>query len=429
MLYLIIFFTLEALHRFTKLRTALGSSTFYAISRQRVNTSMQLWKRSLPAVKPFYAVKCNPDPNLIRWLAEEGAGFDCASVNEVRIVKSVNRDADIVFANPCKSGDEIVEKVEAGIQTTVIDSTEELDKLKRYGWPSAKGPDASQAKGPDASQALVRIRVEDKGSLMRFSAKFGLEPEDLPALARYAKAGGHRLSGISFHVGSGCKDPQQFKVAIEQAYAGIKTLTEAGHYATTIDIGGGFMSGPLFHQTANAIQPLLHNIKGIHKSIQFIGEPGRFFAASSHDLFVRVIGKKSAGKGLAGWRYTLDESLYGQFSCIPFDHARPRWIRVRGPGEAKRRSTPAVLYGRTCDSLDFIAASASTEELEEGDWLWFPHMGAYTTATSTEFNGFPKPPSLVLEDAKEVALPDPEAFPEADWPSGLKYVSAAEVPS
>jgi ornithine decarboxylase len=427
MLYIIIFFTLEALHRFTKLRTALGSSTFYAISRQRVSTSMDLWKKALPSVKPFYAVKCNPDPNVIRWLATAGAGFDCASVNEVRIVKSVNRDADIVFANPCKSGDEIVEKVEAGIQTTVIDSTEELDKLKRYGWS-----DASQTKGPSASQtrqALVRIRVEDKGSLMRFSAKFGLEPEELPALARYAKAGGHRLSGISFHVGSGCKDPQQFKVAIEQAYAGIKTLTEAGHYATTIDIGGGFMSGPLFQQTANAIQPLLHNIQGIHKSIQFIGEPGRFFAASSHDLFVRVIGKKSAGKGLAGWRYTLDESLYGQFSCIPFDHARPRWIRVRGPGEARRRPTPAVLYGRTCDSLDFIAASASAEELEEGDWLWFPHMGAYTTATSTEFNGFPKPPSVVLEDTKEEALPDPEAFPEEDWPTGLKYVSAAEVPS
>jgi ornithine decarboxylase len=236
------------------------------------------------------------------------------------------------------------------------------------------------------------------------------------------------LSGISFHVGSGCKDPQQFREATEQAYNCLKDIRAEGHAATTIDIGGGFMSGPLFNQTAAAIQPLLHNICSINPEVRFIAEPGRFFAASSHDLFVRVIGKKSAGRGKAGWRYTLDESLYGQFSCIPFDYAKPQWIRVRAPGEARRRSTPAILYGRTCDSLDFIAAAEEAEELEEGDWLWFPHMGAYTTATSTEFNGFPKPPSLVLED-EHMSLPEPEDFLANDWPYGVKYVGAVQVPA
>jgi len=380
-----------------------------------------------PTVKPYYAVKCNPDPNIIRWLCEAGqpceggqqgqgqgqgqgqVGFDCASVNEVRIVKSVNHDADIVFANPCKSGEEIMA---AGIKTTVIDSFEEVDKLERYGWSATKG-----------NTSLVRIRVEDKGSLMRFGAKFGLDLQDLPALAAYAKGRGQALSGISFHVGSGCKEPRQFKAAIEQAVDGIKILERHGHSnkVPTIDIGGGFMSGPLFTQTANLIQPLLHK----HANIRFIAEPGRFFAASSHDLFVRVIGKKPASKGLSGWRYTLDESLYGQFSCIPFDYAKPKWIRVRAPGEKKRKSTPAILYGRTCDSLDFIAAADEAEELEEGDWLWFPHMGAYTTATSTEFNGFPKPPSIILEGE---SVPELEDFAPTEWPSGLKYVSAVQVP-
>jgi ornithine decarboxylase len=202
-------------------------------------------------------------------------------------------------------------------------------------------------------------------------------------------------------------------------------IKEAGHEdANTIDIGGGFMTQG-FLEAAEVIRTTRYSLPW---NIRMIAEPGRFFASSCQDLFVRVIGKKAAADGKKGWRYTLDESLYGQFSCIPFDHARPRWIRVRGEGEERRATTPAVLYGRTCDSVDFIAAAEEAEELMEGDWLWFPHMGAYTTVTSTEFNGFPKPPTIVVEGDVTQALPDPAHFPAADWPQGLKYVSAVKVP-
>ena len=366
---------------------------------------MATWKSLLPTVKPYYAVKCNPDPTLIRWLGEHGAGFDCASANEVRIVEQVDYSAKIVFANPCKSSEEIRAHANTGIQTTVVDSFEEVDKLAENGWKAS---------------SLIRIRVEDGGSMMPFSAKFGLEPAHINALGKYALSRGQHISGISFHVGSGCKDPAQFNLAIQEAARGIRQLCAIGHEANVIDIGGGFMQGPLFRKTAETLNPLLHMLD---PSIEVIAEPGRFFAASSHDLFVRVIGKKPAKKG---WRYTLDESLYGQFSCIPFDYAKPKWIRVRGPNESKRRLQPAILYGRTCDSLDYIASAEEAEELEEGDWLWFPHMGAYTTATSTEFNGFPKPPTYVLEDSM---LPNPEDFATDQWPSGLKYVSPVAVPS
>jgi len=347
-------------------------------------------------VKPYYAVKCNPDPTLVRWLGEYGAGFDCASANEVRIVNQVDYGANIIFANPCKSSEEIRAHAAANIETTVVDSFEEVDKLAENGWKSS---------------SLIRIRVEDGGSIMPFSAKFGLDPAHIKVLGIYARTKGQHISGISFHVGSGCKDPAQYSLAIQ--------LRSIGHDANMIDIGGGFMQGPLFGKTASLINPLLHRLD---PEIKVIAEPGRFFAASSHDLFVRVIGKKPAKKG---WRYTVDESLYGQFSCVPFDYAKPKWIRVRDPKEAPRRSQPAILYG-TCDSLDYIASAEEAEELEEGDWLWFPHMGAYTTATSTEFNGFPKPPTYIIEDE---VLPNPGDFGSAIWPRGLKYVSPVKVPS
>ena len=352
----------------------------------------------MSGIKPYYAVKCNPEPLLLKWLSAEGVGFDCASAREIAAVKDVNPDADIIFANPCKKREDIYYAMQNGVRTTVIDSLEEIDKLNQCEWPH---------------KSLIRIRVEDSGSKIPFGAKFGAAASDVPLIIDYARRTGQQISGISFHVGSGCEDTAQYAKAIR--------LANSLNPSNTIDIGGGFtnkgFSDPLssFDEAANQVR----RMRGyIQSSTKLIAEPGRFFAATSHDLFVKVIGKKRNLQG-DGYRYTLDESLYGQFSCIPFDQAQPKWVRIRGPSERRRPESPGILYGRTCDSVDMIASSPSMEELMEGDWLWFPHMGAYTTVTSTEFNGFPKPPVLELNDEP----PNPDGF---EWPVA-KYVSAVQV--
>lgn len=375
---------------------------------------ISLWNYQLPDVEPFYAVKCNPESNLMTWLSSAGTGFDCASVREVKAVQEVTEDAEIIFANPCKKKDEVIQSALAGVSVTVVDSHEEIDKLQTIGW-GASGRESS----------LIRLRVEDKGSMMPFSAKFGLEVDQVKSLARYAQKKNQKIDGLSFHVGSGCKDPEQYRKALDHVKIALGLLENSGHSPTIVDIGGGFMTEG-FDAAAEVIRDVQQSFDN---HIRFVAEPGRFFASSCQDLFVRVIGKKPAGGGRPGWRYTLDESLYGQFSCIPFDHAQPRWIRVREKGEQRRKTTPAVLYGRTCDSVDFIAAAQEAEELMEGDWLWFPHMGAYTTVTSTEFNGFPKPDTFVVNTNRPEQLPEPTEFLNDEWPKGLQYVSAVTVPT
>jgi len=129
-------------------------------------------------------------------------------------------------------------------------------------------------------------------------------------------------------------------------------------------------------------------------------EPGRFLAASAFDFYVQVIGKKRHG---AGWKYTIDDSLYGQFSSILFDYAKPNWMRISEPQDIRGR-TPGVIFGRTCDSVDVIAKAEMMEELVVGDWLWFPEMGAYTRATASEFNGFPTPEVFVDHDTEPMSF-------------------------
>jgi ornithine decarboxylase len=401
-------------------------------SAPRVQQRWSYWNRELPGIRPFYAVKCNPDKDLLKVMAQHGSGFDCASEREILEVASVLRDNNklttltdhVVYANPCKSLRDVNAAHNFGSPNTVIDSYEEVDKLKHIGWRGG---------------SLLRILVEDKGSLLPFSSKFGFDGKAIQNIGRYAYAAGLPIRGISFHVGSGCKDPLQYKKAVAMSLQGIESLRSIGHDADTLDIGGGFVPNlQSFESNAVAIRSALGKTL-VEKKIKVIAEPGRFFATDAFDLFVQVIGKKPALSGKPDeYRYTIDESLYGQFSCIPFDQQKPIWCRV--PSEfgspaqkAPRKRVKGTLFGRTCDSLDMIATSDNMEDLEVGDWLWFPNMGAYTSVTASEFNGFPKPPQHGSAE-HNVFLPSLSTVLTSDWwkerfPTQIRYVTPVGLPA
>jgi ornithine decarboxylase len=383
------------------------------MSPARIERSLELWNTHLPSVTPYYAVKCNPDPQILHYLWGKGIGFDCASEREIRSIHSLGRgpikgDARIIYANPCKSEGAIKYAKEVGSPLTVVDSVEEVEKLAGY-----KGG------------ALIRIAVDDTDSTMPFSSKFGAH--SLAASHIIAAAAANRLTihGISFHVGSGCLSGRAYSRAIRAAYTHLKTI---GGAANIIDIGGGYLADECdFKEKAEYIRNEMArvNMDFIEPwGIKWIAEPGRFFASNSFDFFVRVIGKKRGGGGSA-WAYTIDDSLYGQFSNILFDHATPRWIRVSKECENPRKQIRGTLFGRTCDSVDVIAKAESMEELEVGDWLWFPAMGAYTRATASEFNGFPRP-EVFIDD-----LPlDTSLLPYIHTtPKGVSYVPPVSAAS
>lgn len=377
------------------------------MSATRVEKLQKMWSFNLPEVKPYYAVKCNPDPKLIGLLRESAFGFDCASTRELSMMK---KDDSIIYANPCKSEHDLEYAKSFGSPITVIDSCEEIEKMNSLSYSGA---------------ALIRIKVDDSGSTMPFGAKFGAMHNQVKDIGEFAKKKGIQIRGVSFHVGSESKDTKAHEKAIGTSIQHCKNLLLQGHRADIVDIGGGFVP------ESNDFAVRTHNIRGainlkVPSGIRFIAEPGRFFATQSQDLFVQVIGKKPALT--SGWRYTLDESIYGQFTNILFDHQKPRWVRIpAGETDKKRSWGKGVLFGRTCDSLDVIARSENMEELEVGDWLWFPNMGAYTTATASEFNGFPKPP--VFMDIHD-ELPEVRTVNLSASVSEIKYiepVSAKEM--
>ena len=388
------------------------------MSPQRVTQQVDLWKKELPTVKPFYAVKSNPDPHLLHHLYDAGLGFDCASKRELLSIEELCRPHEpsserILYANPCKSEHDIRAAEDMGSPPTVVDSIEELSKVEKY-----------------AGGVYIRIAVDDCGSAMPFSSKFGYNAKNILHIGETARSLDIAIHGISFHVGSGCLNGSAYKHAIFSAYNCIRTLSDNIPYTLphTIDIGGGFLAyAPDFRNKALHIRETMirvnkQELAERREAIRFVAEPGRFFSSNSFDFFVQIIGKKESTHG---WSYTIDDSIYGQFSSILFDQATPVWFRVRGDDEAPRDRSKGVIFGRTCDSVDVIVRAESMEELEVGDWLWFPYMGAYTRATATEFNGFPRPEVFVDDEVADLSH---VRFLEA-MPRGLEYMAPVTAKS
>jgi ornithine decarboxylase len=383
------------------------------MSPPALKRQIALWRNELPTVFPFYAIKCNPDRTMLNAVYDAGLDFDCASRRELMSVNELARtDAArrIIYANPCKSERDIAYAKEMGSPVTVVDSLEELDKLKGY-----------------EGGTLIRIAVDDRGSKMPFSSKFGARKDLVKAISWIAKENGPEIHGISFHVGSACVGGKAYLDAIHSAYGALNMVRRMGHLqAHTIDIGGGYLPCESdFKEKAVFIRDAIIDINKQELTdgqpgVNFLAEPGRFFATNTYDFFVQVIGKKRSKNF---WSYTIDDSVYGQFTSILFDHAQPQWLRIQQAGEKSRTFSEGVLFGRTCDSVDVIARAEYMEELEVGDWLWFPAMGAYTRATASEFNGFPVPPIFV---DSELDKSNHRLF-HGSKPKGLHYMRAVSA--
>jgi ornithine decarboxylase len=328
---------------------------YYEFDLDFLDRAMEDWKEMFPAIKPYYAVKCNPHPLIIERLVKLGAGFDCASLSEIELVKSKGSN-DILYANPCKIAYDIKAAYELGVKVTTFDSVSELYKI------------AQEA----PMKVMLRIRADDTTARCPLGNKYGAEEDEWPELFRRVKEYGGGLAGISFHVGSGAQNEMAYLEGVKKACRAAKMANEFGLDPKIIDIGGGFTHGKIPSGLSSCIMDHLDGFT-------VIAEPGRYFAEKVATLFTQVIGYKKDS-------LTIDESLYGSFNCRLFDHASPVPIFETHRGITSFKT----LFGCTCDGFDVIYDKLEVPEgITVGDYIEWPNMGAYTMAATTSFNGIP----------------------------------------
>jgi diaminopimelate decarboxylase len=330
-------------------------------------------------VKPYYAVKCNPNPVILESLASLGCNFDCASENEMKTIIEITKDPTrIIFANPCKMTSQIRYARSNDVDLMTFDCEEELYKIKLYH--------------PYANLVL-RLAVDDSKSLCKFNKKFGCKLEEVKELLLIVKTLKLIVVGVSFHVGSGCSSSENYYKAIQDCKTAVDIANEIGIKMSIVDIGGGF---PGLDTTIKFEDIAIEVNRGMtdffqkeldNNEIQFISEPGRYFAQKSHTLVLNVIGKKII-KNEDGEKviiYYLNDGVYGSFNCIYFDHNKPLVLPFN---ERDGELFKSILFGPTCDSIDLISENVMLPELAVGEWVYVENFGAYTSAASSAFNGF-----------------------------------------
>lgn len=343
----------------------------YCLRPKTIRASAKLFLDHFPG-RVMYAVKCNPNIEVMRLLYEAGIRhFDTASPREIALVRENFKDADCYYMHPVKGRAAIQLAHEVyRVDHYVIDHIDELEKI------------IDVTGGGDASVILVRVKTPQHKALFKLADKFGCEVDEAVELLRRVEKAGFQ-PGLAFHVGSQCQEPAAYSAAMGVIDEVIKAAGVNLHY---LDVGGGF---PVDYVN-DVPQPLTDYfdvIKESAKKLKLRGdctlmcEPGRALVASGCTLVVQVHLRKGSDLYINdGVYHSLSETMVCGLE-LPM-----RLIRETPSSEER---IPFRIYGPTCDCTDVLQKPVLLPaDVQEGDWIEIGQAGAYTNSMSTQFNGF-----------------------------------------
>lgn len=365
----------------------------HCLRPRALEAAARAFLRAFPG-ETLYAVKCNPEPAVLRALWRGGVRhFDCASAAEVRLVRSLFPEASIHFMHPVKARPAIREAWERhGVRDFVLDSAEELAKIL----------DETDGAGPEEGLGLfVRLALPKGSAVYDLSGKFGAAPEEAAELLRAARPHAARL-GICFHVGSQCLEPAAYGRAL--ALAG-EVIRAAGVPVEAVDVGGGFPVSypdttppPLGAFTAEIARGFA--ALGLPEGTALWAEPGRALVAGGGSVVVQVQLRR-------GDALYVNDGVYGSLSDAgaPGFRFPVRTIRAEGaPPAGEPRAFE--LFGPTCDSADRMRGPfLLPADIREGDWIEIGQLGAYGGCLRTAFNGFDRAGIAEVRDPPMLATP------------------------
>ncbi len=353
-------------------------SPLFVIDAERVRLQYRRLVAALPGVDLHYALKPLPHAAVINALKDEGAHFDLATNGEVDLVRRLGVAADrCIHTHPIKRDGDIRTALAYGVTRFVVDNPDELRKFVKFR---------------NRTSLLIRVSFRSPDAVCDLSRKFGCTPAAVAQLLTLAAELRIKIDGLSFHVGSQSAGPGMHVEAVNVCRDLIAAAAEHGHRLTVLDIGGGFPVD--YSQGSMPIEqycaPIRAALDSLPPGVRIIAEPGRYIAAPAAVTVSSVMGRALRD---GQWWYYLDDGLYGSYSGQMYDHARyPIEALVDGGP-----TFPSVLAGPTCDSIDVIAENLALPKLDVGDRVVGKVMGAYTWASASEFNFFPRATVLALD--------------------------------
>jgi len=356
-------------------------SPLFIIDAERVRRQYRRLAAALPGVDLHYALKPLPQASVINTLQAEGACFDLATNGEVELVRRLKIAPErCIHTHPIKRDSDIRTALSFGVDRFVVDNPDELRKFVKFR---------------TRCSVLIRVSFSSPEARSDLSRKFGADPQAVPELLRLAAELRIKVGGLSFHIGSQASGPAMFVEAIGRCRELLRIAEASEHAPQILDIGGGFPVDYL--QRCMPIDefcaPIRAALNELPAGLRVIAEPGRFIAAPAAIAVAAVMGRALRGER---WWYYLDDGLYGSYSGQVYDHGAYPLQALVAPG----KTYPSVLAGPTCDSIDVINEHLELPKLDLGDLIVGREMGAYTWASASEFNFFPRATVLALDGGR-----------------------------
>lgn len=342
----------------------------------RVAAAYRRLKAALPGVRIHYAMKCNPDPQVLATLGALGCRFEVASAPELELLVALGFFAeDQLYSNPVKPGHHIRTAVTAGLRRFAVDSMAELHKI------AAIAPGAG---------VYARLAVADGTSDVASEGKYGVDGAMATHLLLAARTLGLRAYGLTFHVGSQMQDPAPWERAIAQCGDLMRHLLLHDLRLEMLDIGGGFPAA--YATPATPIEDIGRCIiaalnRHLPYPVTVVAEPGRALVAEAGLLVSEVIGvAERAGRT---WVHLDVGAFNGMMEALETQN------RLRYPVKDSRESHRKLLVhltGPSCDSQDTLLYDVPLSQgIRAGDEVYIGSAGAYTTSYASNFNGFDIP--------------------------------------
>lgn len=350
----------------------------FVFSKDKIIEKLKGFEAVFPEAGVFYAMKANFDPQILKVLAETGAGFEVASKFELELLKELNVPPEkIIYGTSVKPIDHIKTFYDYGVRVFACDSFMELEKMAPYA-PEAK--------------VFVRLHVDNKRSEIDLSEKFGVTPEKAVRLLQKTKELGMTPYGVSFHVGSQATDPHAWANNLEVAHGVIEEVKKEGIELEIINIGGGYPCKYTSTQDHVMLEEIVENIREKYNELgltqKIITEPGRGLIADTGVALTSVFGRKN--KDDKKWLF-LDMGVYmGLFEVMAYQGSTR--YRVTPLRKSDAPQTTFALAGPTGDGPDVIDREVLLpEDMQNGDVLVVHDIGAYSLPCICNFHAFPSP--------------------------------------
>lgn len=366
------------------LSTTVSSPTL-VIDLKTVEENFKIFKNSLEEYKIHYAVKANPDVDVLKTLVSLGSYFDVASSNEIkRCLKAGADPKKISFGSTIKSIKDIKYSYRKGVKLFAADSIEELKKIEKYA---------------PGSDVFIRVLLGDTEALRPLNKKFGCSPNMAKELFKEGQALNINLLGLSFHVGSQTLHPHMWFNSLDIVSSLWNDLKLLGFNLTLLNIGGGFPSTydqeitdiPTYCSVIkNTITQKFGNIKDI------FAEPGRALVANAGIIIAEsILVSKKDINDKDSWLYLN----IGRFGGLYSTDGEVFKYKITAP-DSDGESVPYIVAGPTLHSADILYEKFKPmlpKNIKSGDKILIHNTGAYTSVYSTRFNGFDPIKTKVLK--------------------------------